>query len=67
MNVVTKTLATTLLTGTAMTANAAYIPTFTSGQTTTVDDCRRDTEGLPCGPGNDGCCTPSGSCSTDCF
>ena len=36
MNVVTKTLATTLLTGAAMTANAAYIPTFTSGQTTTV-------------------------------
>jgi hypothetical protein len=36
MHVLTKTLTTTLLIGTAMAANAAYVPTFTSGQTTTV-------------------------------
>ena len=39
--------------------------TCISGQTTEVDDCERDTEGLPCG--NNGCCTPSGTCAADCF
>ena len=41
--------------------------TCASGQTTEVDDCERPTEGMPCGLGGDGCCTPSGTCAPDCF
>jgi len=36
----------------------------TPSQTSQVDDCRRDTEGLPCG--GDGCCSPSGTCVANC-
>ena len=36
----------------------------TPSQTTEVNDCRRDTEGLDCGVG--GCCTPSGTCAPNC-
>jgi len=36
MNVICKTLSTVLLTGASMAANAAYITTFTAGQTSTV-------------------------------
>jgi hypothetical protein len=38
--------------------------TCTPGQTSDVDDCERDTEGLPCG--SNGCCSPSGVCVADC-
>jgi len=38
--------------------------TCTPSQTGYTESCERDTEGLPCGSG--GCCTPSGTCASDC-
>lgn len=45
---------------------ASQVCTPSESTVTDNDLCDRETEGNPCGPQGDGCCTPTGTCAPSC-